>query len=66
MNAAEGASKDHQFLYLLTCPCGVRIEAGSEDEIVNESLAHLRDSHPDRADSYEREHILLMAVRLRS
>ena len=53
------------FHYVLSCPCGLTLTGASEDEIVETSFAHLREKHPDKADSYEREHILFMAVRLR-
>ena len=56
---------DAEYLYALTCPCGEKLSGSSEDEIVEASFAHLREKHPDMADSYEREHILFMAVRLR-
>jgi predicted small metal-binding protein len=45
--------------WVLNCPCGTRLEAGSEDEIVEVSLKHLREKHPDM--EYERHHILFMA-----
>jgi hypothetical protein len=52
------------FHFLLTCPCGETLTGSSEDEIVQVSLAHLREKHPDRADEYRREHILAMARRV--
>jgi hypothetical protein len=51
--------------WVLDCPCGERPRAPTEDGIVDVSLAHLAEKHPDMADSYEREHILFMAVRYR-
>jgi len=50
-----------EYVWLLRCPCGTTVEASSEEEIVERSFAHLRDAHPDKADEYEREHILFMA-----
>jgi hypothetical protein len=47
--------------WVLHCPCGQMLESGSEDGIVEVSLAHLQEKHPDMADVYEREHILFMA-----
>lgn len=51
--------------YVLHCPCGTRLAGATEDEVVAVSFAHLAAEHPDLADSYEREHILFMAVRYR-
>jgi predicted small metal-binding protein len=50
-----------QYYWVLECPCGVLLEADTEDEIVDVSFEHLRETHPDMADVYEREHILFMA-----
>ncbi len=51
---------DHYY-WLLECPCGVTLRADTEDAIVELSFDHLRETHPDLADIYEREHILFMA-----
>jgi predicted small metal-binding protein len=45
----------------LTCPCGVHIEGRDEDELVEKTLAHLREEHPDLADAYGRDEILFIA-----
>lgn len=50
---------ERQYLWILRCPCGTRLEGSSEDEIVDNSFAHLSEKHPDM--EYEREHILFMA-----
>lgn len=42
------------------------LTGATEDDIVDVAFAHLRELHPDMADDYEREHILFMAVRLRT
>ncbi len=60
----SGTSEAPQFHYVLDCPCGERLTGDTEDDIVDVSLAHLRREHPDKADGYEREHILFMARRL--
>jgi predicted small metal-binding protein len=52
------------FHYVLDCPCGTTLTGDSEDEIVETTFAHLREAHPDRADEYERDHVLFMARRL--
>ena len=51
--------------YVLQCPCGARLSGATEDEIVDVSQAHLKELHPDLADTYERHHILFMAVKYR-
>ena len=57
-------SGDLQFHYVLDCPCGTTLTGGTEDEIVEVAFAHLREVHPDMADTYERDHVLFMARRL--
>jgi len=56
--------REVSFHYVLHCPCGTTLTGLTEDEIVEVSFAHLREEHPDMADTYEREHILFMAQRL--
>ena len=65
MSATDDATIEPQFQYVLQCPCMQTLRGDTEDEIVERSFAHLREAHPDMADSYEREHVLFMAVRLR-
>jgi hypothetical protein len=55
---------DLEFHYVLDCPCGKTLTGDSEDEIVEVTFAHLGEAHPERADEYEREHVLFMARRL--
>jgi predicted small metal-binding protein len=52
------------FHYVVDCPCGTTLTGDTEDEIVEATFAHLREAHPDRADEYERDHVLFMARRL--
>jgi len=59
------SAADPGHVWVLNCPCGTRLEGATEDEIVDVSFAHLAEVHPDMADSYEREHVLFMAVRYR-
>jgi hypothetical protein len=51
------------YLWVLDCPCGERLRGTSEDEIVEVSLAHLGERHPDL--TYEREQILFMTTKFR-
>jgi hypothetical protein len=59
------AKPEYQYQYILECPCGLTLEAATEDGIVERSQEHLRDAHPTMADTYERHHILFMARRVR-
>jgi hypothetical protein len=64
MSADERASGGYELHYVLNCPCGETLTGDTEDELVEDTFAHLRAQHPDRADGYQREHILMMAQRL--
>jgi hypothetical protein len=44
----------------LRCPCGTRIEAVDDDELVTLTQEHLAAEHPGR--EYSREEILMMAA----
>ena len=59
----DAAANDRRFVWVLRCPCGTALEGATEDEIVDLSFAHLREVHPDLAETYERDHILFMAQR---
>jgi len=63
MNETEASEPSYQ--YVLQCPCGERLVGATEDDIVEVSFAHLGEQHPDLADTYERHHILFMAVKYR-
>jgi predicted small metal-binding protein len=43
----------------LNCPCGEKIQAENEDELVEKTQAHLAEAHPDH--SYTRDEILFIA-----
>jgi predicted small metal-binding protein len=43
----------------LNCPCGEKIQAENEDELVEKTQAHLAEVHPDH--SYTRDEILFIA-----
>ncbi len=62
--AGDSTPRELEFHYVLNCPCGEALSGLTEDEIVEISLAHLREAHPDMADTYEREHVLFMARRV--
>lgn len=44
----------------LTCPCGERIVAADEDDLVSQTQAHLAKVHPGL--EYDRESILFIAT----
>jgi predicted small metal-binding protein len=44
----------------LRCPCGTRIEAADDDELVRLTQEHLTAEHPGR--EYSREEILMLAA----
>jgi hypothetical protein len=63
-DASTELPPDHPgFVWVLDCPCGERLRGESEDEIVEVSLGHLGEKHPDM--EYEREHVLFMATKFR-
>ena len=64
MTTAGGAQEELRFHYVLDCPCGSRLTGATEDEIVEVALGHLGQQHPELADNYGREHVLVMARRL--
>jgi predicted small metal-binding protein len=43
----------------LDCPCGERITAPDEDELVEKARQHLREKHPGH--EYTRDEILALA-----
>ena len=43
------------------CPCGVNVEAETDDALVENVEQHLSEEHPDLVGSYSREQILEMA-----
>lgn len=57
-------ASQREYHYVLGCPCGESLTGDTEDDLVEVAFAHLRAQHPDLAESYEREHILFMALRL--
>jgi hypothetical protein len=64
MSATGDARRELTFHYVLDCPCGTTLTGVSEDEIVQVSFAHLNEKHPDMANDYEREHIVVLARRV--
>ncbi len=44
----------------LTCPCGASIVGTDEDDLVEQTQAHLKESHPGL--EYDREQILFIAT----
>jgi hypothetical protein len=65
VDPTDGTPTGPGLVWVLHCPCGQLLQADTEDGIVDASLAHLAERHPDMADAYEREDILAMAVQVR-
>lgn len=64
MSSPDSGSTQREYHYVLQCPCGERLEGDTEDDIVDTAFGHLREKHPDMAETYERHHILFMSLRL--
>jgi predicted small metal-binding protein len=45
----------------IDCPCGETVHGDSDDELVANAEAHMRDKHPDMVGTMSREQILGMA-----
>ena len=46
---------------LINCPCGATIRGETDDELVANAEAHVRDAHPDQEGQRSREDFLAMA-----
>jgi predicted small metal-binding protein len=46
----------------VNCPCGEIVRGDSDDELVANVEAHIRDKHPDMVGTMSRDQILGMAV----
>jgi predicted small metal-binding protein len=44
----------------ITCECGQIVRGETEDEIVERTLAHLRNDHPRLAETVTREEIVAL------
>lgn len=64
MTGGDGSRPEIELHYVLSCPCGETLTGESENEIVQATLAHLRERHPEMADRYDREQILSVTRRL--
>ena len=47
---------------LVNCPCGATIRGETDDELVANVEAHVRDKHAEQVGTMSREQILGMAV----
>jgi predicted small metal-binding protein len=45
---------------VVNCPCGVRVQGNTDDELVANVEAHMAADHPDMVGKYSREQILEM------
>ncbi len=47
---------------VVNCPCGETVRGETDDELVSNVEAHVRDKHPDMVGTMSRDQILGMAV----
>ena len=47
--------------YLLTCDCGFVVRGETEDELMEETIRHIEEVHPDMAGEISRDDLLAMA-----
>jgi predicted small metal-binding protein len=47
--------------YLLTCDCGFVVRGETEDELMEETIRHIEEVHPDMAGKVSRDDLLAMA-----
>jgi predicted small metal-binding protein len=45
----------------IDCPCGETVRGETDDELVANAEAHMRDKHPDMVGTMSREQLLGMA-----
>ena len=45
----------------INCPCGETVRGETDDELVANAEAHMRDKHPEMVGTMSREQILEMA-----
>jgi len=46
---------------VLNCECGVTVRGETDDELVEGALEHMRELHPDIAETVTREQVLAMS-----
>ena len=46
----------------IDCACGETVRGESDDELVTNAEAHMRDKHPEMVGTMSREQILAMAT----
>jgi predicted small metal-binding protein len=47
---------------VINCDDGYVVRGRDDDELIENAFAHIRDAHPDLAESVTREQLLAMAV----
>jgi len=48
--------------YIINCPDGVTVKGETQDELLDNAEAHIRDAHPDLVGKVTREELLSQAV----
>jgi len=46
----------------IDCPCGETVQGETDDELVANAEAHMRDKHPDMVGTMSREQLIGMAT----
>jgi predicted small metal-binding protein len=46
----------------IDCPCGETVQGETDDELVTNAEAHMRDKHPEMVGTMSREQLLGMAT----
>ena len=46
--------------YKINCECGAVLTGETQDEVVENGQAHIKDAHPDMVDSVSREDLVAL------
>ena len=47
--------------YVINCDCGYQARGETEDELIQDAEAHIKEQHPDMAGKVSREELLAQA-----
>jgi len=51
-------TEEEDMAKLINCQCGRTIRGETDEEVIRQAQEHMRESHPDLADTVTREQIL--------
>jgi predicted small metal-binding protein len=46
---------------VINCECGMTVRGGSDDELADNAMQHVREQHPDMVGNVTREQLLAMS-----